>query len=180
MKTSSKWLIFGGIFIALVGTVLHFAFSSTKWIPIGLFAPVNESPWEHLKLVFWPAMLILIFEYLFVYKKDPPNNFFLAKTVGIMVMPIVILGIFYIYTAFLGTSILIIDITSFYISIVVGLLVNYKIYNISPVSDKLNKYSSFILVIFAVIIIVFTFYPPHIPLFYDSEAGGYGIIFSLV
>ena len=74
MKNSTKWLIIGSIFIGLIGPVLHFAFELTNWIPIAIFAPVNESPWEHLKLTFWPAMLILIFEFQYVYKKESPNN----------------------------------------------------------------------------------------------------------
>jgi hypothetical protein len=178
MENSTKWLIIGGVFIGLIGPILHFAFEWTGWVGIGIFAPVNESPWEHIKLTFWPAMLILIFEYLFVYKKNSPNNFFLAKTIGILLMPVATLSLFYIYTAFLAEN-LMIDILTFYIAIIIGQLASYKLYHIAPVSEKLNKYSSIALVAFAFLVILFIFYPPHIPLFYDSAHGGYGILSML-
>ena len=94
-------------------------------------------------------------------------------------MPAVIIALFYLYTAILGTSLLIIDILTFYIAIIVGQLVTYKLYNSSPLAEKLNKYSSTVLIGFIIILITFTFYPPHIPLFYDAESGGYGI-FALI
>lgn len=47
MKRSSLFLIIGGIFISLVGAMLHFAFEWSNWLPIAIIAPVNESPWEH-------------------------------------------------------------------------------------------------------------------------------------
>ncbi len=94
-------------------------------------------------------------------------------------MPVVTLGLFYLYTAITLTEILAVDILTFYIGVIVGQLVCLKIYKIKPVSETLNRYSSVGLVIFAAIVILFTFLPPHIPLFYDSEAGGYGIILIL-
>ena len=40
----------------LAGCVLHFLY---EWLPnavTALFSPVNESLWEHVKLVFWPFL----------------------------------------------------------------------------------------------------------------------------
>ncbi len=176
IETSTKWLIIGGVFIGLIGPILHFVFEWTGALATSWFAPVNESPWEHLKLTFWPAMLILIFEHFLVYKKDPPNNFALAKTIGLLVMPIIILAIFYIYSAILGTEVLAIDIASFYIAIIVGQLVTYKLYKASPLGENINRYSVLGLIGFAALVIIFTYFPPHIPLFWDPMHGGYGII----
>src|SRR6056297_1692189 len=47
----------GAVFIILVGSTLHFVFDWTGgWRPAALFAAVNESIWEHLKLAFWPGL----------------------------------------------------------------------------------------------------------------------------
>ena len=179
MKTSTKWLFIGFLIIGIIGPILHFVYDWTGLVWTGVFAPVNESPWEHLKLTFWPAMLVLAFEIRYVYNKEESNNFYLAKTIGILLMPVVILAIFYSYTTILGIDSLAIDIGSFYIAILVGQLVTYKIYNMGPVSTRLNLYSAVALLGFALILIVFTFYPPAIPLFYDSESGGYGILATI-
>ena len=40
----------------LAGCALHFLY---EWLPsaiTALFSPVNESLWEHVKLVFWPLL----------------------------------------------------------------------------------------------------------------------------
>ena len=180
MKRSSLFLIIGGIFISLVGAILHFAFEWSNWLPIAIIAPVNESPWEHLKLTFWPAMFILIFEYFYVYKKDAPNNFTISRTIGIIVMPIVILTIYYSYTSILQVeSFLPFDIMSFFIAVVVGQLVSYALYRTKQIKENVDKYSSLTLLVIAAIFIIFTFFPPQIPLFYDSYTGGYGIIYLL-
>jgi len=47
----------GAAFVILVGSALHFVFDWTGgWRPAALFAAVNESIWEHLKLAFWPGL----------------------------------------------------------------------------------------------------------------------------
>jgi Family of unknown function (DUF6512) len=175
MEKITKWIIIGIIFTCLVGSILHFGYSLTGWLPIGLFAPVNESPWEHLKLSFWPIMLILIFEYFFLYRKEQPNNSGLARTVGILLMPVIILGVFYLYTSILGTEILIVDILTFYAAVIIGQLVSLRIYHMKPISVKINKFAPIALLAFAAILIIFTFFPPHLPPFYDHNIGGYGI-----
>ncbi len=44
---------------ALLGVGLHFAFQLWPSIVTEFFAPVNESIWEHGKIVFWPLLLVL-------------------------------------------------------------------------------------------------------------------------
>lgn len=58
-KDSVKKNIFWGIlFINLFGILLHFLYDfSGKVLIVGIFAPINESIWEHLKLGFYPIIL---------------------------------------------------------------------------------------------------------------------------
>ncbi|MCU0284711.1 MAG: DUF6512 family protein [Candidatus Nanopelagicales bacterium] len=50
------WL--GLAFLLVVGSVWHFVHAASGgWAPIGLVAPVNESVWEHTKLVAIPMLL---------------------------------------------------------------------------------------------------------------------------
>jgi hypothetical protein len=177
MEKYTLWIILGIIFIGLIGPVLHFAYSTTPSLLIALFAPINESPWEHLKLTFWPAMLFLIFEYFFLYRKHKPSNFNLGRTIGILLMPLVIIIFFYTYTAFTPghESILGIDILSFYIGVIVGQAVSWKFYKSKPFSEKINKFISLALIAMAIIFIIFTFYPPHLLPFQDPNDFTYGV-----
>ena len=55
MKNIRSWLIAGFIFTAVFGTLSHFFYDwSNENVLIGLISPVNESTWEHMKLLFFP------------------------------------------------------------------------------------------------------------------------------
>ena len=65
-----KWQIGVIVFSLIVGTLLHFTYEwSGENKFIASFSAVNESVWEHLKLVFYPMLIAGIVEYFFV-KKD--------------------------------------------------------------------------------------------------------------
>ena len=90
-----KWELVGIAIISSVGSLLHFAFEwSGQLPPIGVFAAVNESVFEHLKLTYWPALLYAAIEYRLV--RESANNFLVAKAAGIYLMPAVIIAIFYV------------------------------------------------------------------------------------
>ena len=58
-----KWEIAEFIFIAIVGTLLHFVYDWSGQNPaVGIIAPVSESTWEHLKLLFMPALLFTLIQ----------------------------------------------------------------------------------------------------------------------
>lgn len=164
----------GALFIIILGTLMHFAFEwAGGWKPLALFAAVNESVWEHLKLAFWPAFLFAILECVLL-RKDW-RSFFIAKAASFYVMPATIMVLFYTYTGIIGFSILAVDISTFVIAALLGQYVSYRI----MVSGK-SSTAAVILSLAAILLItlafsLFTFYPPHIPLFKDPVTGGYGI-----
>ena len=62
MYYSKRQLILTCIAAMLAGCVLHFLYQWWPNVGTALFSPINESLWEHVKLVFWPylgAALIL-------------------------------------------------------------------------------------------------------------------------
>ena len=164
----------GMIFIIILGSILHFTFELSGHQPVvGVFSAVNESVWEHLKLGFWPALVYAAIEYR--YLKKSTDNFPFAKTVGIYFIPIIITILFYSYTAILGESVLVIDILTFVIAVIVGQLASYRLLTYRKLSENLNKISLVALVLLGVAFVLFTFYPPHLPIFRDPVTGEYGI-----
>ena len=164
----------GIVFIVIIGSMLHFTFELSGHQPIvGVFSAVNESVWEHLKLGFWPALVWVLSEYRSIKKST--NNFFFAKTIGIYLIPFVIPILFYSYTAILGESVLVIDILTFVVAVIVGQLVSCKLLTYGKLPDMLNKISLVALILLGVAFMLFTFYPPHLPLFRDPVTGEYGI-----
>ncbi|MFO7796281.1 MAG: DUF6512 family protein [Promethearchaeati archaeon] len=168
------WQIIGGFFIILFGSFLHFLFElSGNFPPVGAISAVNESVWEHLKLGFWPLVFFGIIEYKYI-KKDT-QNFFLAKFLSAILIVTIIIVFFYSYTAILGENILFLDIFSFVLSVFVGQTVSYKLLNTSNFSKNINYLSMLGISILGLLFIIFTYFPPQIPLFQDSLTGLYGI-----
>jgi hypothetical protein len=164
--------IIGTLFIIFLGTALHFTFASSGNNPVvGSFSAVNESVWEHLKLPFWSSIFWLL---LIMYPlRNKVTNFFSAKTVGIVLMLIIIPVVFYSYTVF-TKEILAVDIATFMIAVIVGQIVSYCLYKQGKGSRLTEVVAIAILALLAIIFVTFTFYPPHIPIFLDTETGHYG------
>lgn len=169
------WQIFGAIWILVTGSLLHFAFEhSGYWRPIAIFVPVNESVWEHLKMVFWPGLLFALLEYRFLAQESA--NFTTAKCLGLSSMPLAITTLFYAYTAVLGENQLILDILIFAIAVIVGQWISYSLLVRPYEVSSWRLPGRLTLVFFLTAFPVFTFYPPHLFLFEHAETGTYGII----
>ncbi|MFH1381719.1 MAG: DUF6512 family protein [Chloroflexota bacterium] len=169
-----NWEMSGIVFVFLLGALLHFIFEwSDESRIIGLFASVNESVWEHFKQGFWPMVIYAAIEYRFLSGRI--NNFFTAKAVAVYLIPSITGLVFYGYTAIIGKEILIVDILIFLVAIIIGQLTSYRIMT----SARLHKYTNLISLIFIILLasalILFTFYPPHLPIFIDGNTAMYGI-----
>jgi hypothetical protein len=165
----------GIVFIIIFGSILHFTF---EWAGhnavVGVFSAVNESVWEHLKLGFWPAIVFALIE--FKYLKKSTSNFLFAKAISIYLIPIIIIVLFYSYTAILGESILVIDILTFIIAVIVGQLVSYRLLTGKTLPYNLDMVSLIALILLGLAFVVFIVYPPQLPMFQDPITGEYGIV----
>jgi hypothetical protein len=170
-----RWELVGIGVIFIAGSLFHFLFEwSGSLSPVGVIAAVNESVWEHFKIAFWPTLIYAIIEYPFL--KRYVNNFFIAKAVGLYLMPAVIAAIFYAYTAIFGEEILAVDITIFFVAVALGQFASYKILTLKQWPRWLGGLGVVMVILLAAAFGVFTFYPPHLGIFRDAVSGGYGII----
>ena len=118
----------GILWTIVLGTLSHFFYQwSHENILIGLFSPVNESVWEHLKLLFFPALTYMFIEQKVMGKAMPGllGKNLLGLFAGLLVMPL----LFYGYTAFSGKSILLVDIGIFCVCVLLTFLLPYKLRN---------------------------------------------------
>jgi hypothetical protein len=172
------WVLLGIPVFFIAATPLHFLFEWTgNNICVGLFAPVNESPWEHLKLTFWPILIWWILGYLFYGKKNENAlpRFTVSCAVAEIVCSLFIIAFYYTYTGAFGIESLILDILSLLLGLILGLLLAIHIYSCSNPGKGAMFLSAVILLVMAGAFIIFTFMPPHIPLFKDPPSGTYGI-----
>lgn len=173
-RAVANWEVAGIPLIFFTGSLLHFAYGWLGSQPVvGIFAAVNESVWEHLKLAFWPSVLYGIVEYAFLRKRS--NNFGIGKAAGIWSMPILIVVLFYTYTAVLGHHVLLVDILVFFVAVALGQLASYLLLTARDAGRRLNLAGLLMLLLLAGAFYLFTFAPPQLPLFRDAVTGRYGI-----
>ncbi len=164
--------IISAVFVCILGTLLHFTYElSGENGLVGAFSAVNESVWEHLKLLFFPMLLSTIIGYFCIGKNT--SNFLCAKTLGILTSMLFIVVFFYTYTGIIGKSIVFVDIASFFVAVILGEYLSYKLM-ISNFKCN-NTVAIIILVIILICFIVFTYSPPNLEIFKDPVTNQYGI-----
>jgi len=174
-KRILAWEMWGILFIALAGSLLHFTFElSGGWRPMAVISAVNESVWEHLKIGFWPALVWAVIEFFAFGRRS--RNFIFAKGISLLTIPVVIVGLFYGYTWIFKTDSLIIDILIFIISIVVAQIISYRINILQKRRLSGNMIGAVLIIAGIISFSLMSYYPPKCPLFRDGVTGGYGII----
>ena len=65
-KTILTFQILSTVFTIILGTILHYTYKWSNKNPlVGTFSAVNESTWEHLKLLYFPMLLSIIIGYFY-------------------------------------------------------------------------------------------------------------------
>ena len=168
MQIKSKLNLFRFIFISILGVLLHFTYEWSGDNPaVGLFSAVNESTWEHLKLIFFPMLLLTMIEFLWshIQEKPLPENFLPARTIGILSGMAFIVVVFYTLNGVLGRNYEILNIALYFAGVIYAL----RTENRSGARQMcINDYVSMtILAILAVAFFAFTNYPPELGIFAD-------------
>ncbi len=165
MKQFKSFIIIGIIFVIIAGSLAHFLYAwSDNSTIVGLFTPINESIWEHMKLLFFPMLLYsLILIYTF-NKKYPCilSAFCFGILLGTLLIPL----LYYTYTSILGKNIFILDLSIFIVSILISFWFSYKF----SLSCKLKPYTPLLLGLVGILLLcflIFTYHPPDLKLFHD-------------
>ena len=174
MKRSiGLWQLMGFAVTSLGGTLLHFLYEwlgETVWV--APFSGVNESTWEHMKLLFWPMFLYATLQSFFFRDRE---NFWCVKLKGVLLGLTLIPVIFYTYNGVIGHSPDWINIAIFFISAAIAYIYETRQFNKGTVVCKHPKLAIGALCAVAVLFVVFTFATPQIAIFKDPVTGTYGI-----
>ena len=167
------WQIGGFLFTGALGTLLHFLFDLTGGSPVSaVFSAVNESIWEHLKLLFYPMVTFALVEY-FRWGKEI-SLFWCIKLIGILTGLTLIPVIYYTYTGILGVNADWFNITLFFLTAGFVYWVETRLFQREFTCKLGKKWSVFLICLIAVAFTVFTFRPPKIPFFQDPMTRTYG------
>ena len=172
-KSIGIWQLWGFAVTSLLGTLLHFLydlFGKSVWV--APFSGVNESTFEHMKLLFWPMFTFAVIERFFFSER---TDFWCIKLRGILLGQILIPVIFYTYNGAVGKSPDWLNIAIFFIAAAISFLYESKKLKESNVSCRHPKLAISLLIAIALLFFVFTFRTPKLGIFQDPLTGNYGI-----
>ena len=155
-----KFLLAAAIAVA-GGAALHFLYDALPNPLTALVSPVNESVWEHLKLLFWPMLLTGFF----LARKTPDrcalwSGIFTAE----LCMPLLLLGVFYLLKCGFGIFSLPLDIALYVVTVALGYGIAYLVFK----SGTLEKAAGWLLlpvIFYGASLILFTFAAPPLGVF---------------
>lgn len=158
---------------SFLGTVLHFLY---EWLDgavwIAPFSGVNESTWEHMKLLFWPMLLFAIFQSFFFGDR---RDFWCIKLRGILLGICLIPIIFYTYNGVIGKSPDWINIAIFFITAAIVYIYEARRLNSNAIPCERPALAIALLCLVALSFVLFTFLTPEIGIFEDPITGTFGI-----
>lgn len=182
MKQSKKLLWFslaGVVFLFGLGTFMHFLYALTgyqRWAAV--IAPVNESVWEHTKMMVLPILLWGLVEFLAL--KPPLKPWLAATTLGLAAMYVVMIGVYYLYTGVLGYHVLWVDILIALLAAAAAQGVSYWVLREEKSFGMYNLLLWGLLALMLVMYFSFTINPPQLQLFEDPTNNTFGIIHTFV
>ena len=172
-QRSFLWQWAGFSLITFGGMVLHFLYDWTGGCILAApFSGVNESTWEHMKLLFWPLFLFSLVQWLFFRDQ---KNYWCVKLVEILLGLILIPVLFYTYNGVFGKSPDWINIATFYISAALVFLFEWWAFKRVRLSCRHPRLAFVAICLIGILFVVFTFIPSQIPLFLDPLSGNFGI-----
>lgn len=167
------WQLGGFIFTGIMGVLLHFLFDITgESVFVAPFSAVNESIWEHMKLLFFPMLVFVIAESRFIGNEY--KSFWCAKLIGILLGMFLIPVLYYTINGALGQVPDWVNVLIFYIAVAVGYITETAILTNQNLNCKSPTYAKIVLISVAVIFAILTFVPPELPIFEDPVTKTYG------
>jgi len=169
-----KSRIISTIGIFLLCFLFHFIYD---WLPssiTAIFFPVNESIWEHMKLLFSAVIFYGIIDYIILQKfKIKYNNFFTSLFItALTIIPIYLIMFLPIYNK-IGEN-MIVAIGLMLVAIIISQVISYKILKAKDF-DKLNILSLILIIVSYIVFAYLTYNPIKSELFFDTKEEKYGI-----
>lgn len=167
-RNSKGWSLCGFLFVSAMGTALHFLY---EWSGGNTFAAlvsgVNESVWEHMKLLFVPLLL-----WTLLFGKGNFAAGAVSTLAGLLLIPTV----YYTYTGALGFRSAFVDIALFYVAAAVVFLLQWRLLRAGRLSKPWQQWLGLaVLAALAAAFVWCTFRPPRLPLWQDPVTKLYGV-----
>lgn len=160
-----KKFIIAAVVAALGGTALHFFYDILPYRIVAIFAPVSESPWEHLKLLFWPTLLAAA---VLVQGAKQPQRLWSAFFFVLLAMPVFLLGVYYLIV-YLGQDSVAVDIILYFVTMFGGFALAYFLSKRQWV-EHIGGVLLMLVILYASALVLFSFAAPPFAIFREKSA----------
>ena len=169
------WELAGFVFTAAAGSLLHFVYEWSGGSTLAAaFSAVNESTWEHMKLLFFPMFLFSVAQVIALGRQYP--NFLAVRAVSTLAGLILIPVLFYTYTGVLGKDVMWVDVAIFILSALGAFVLDGRLLRRGRWSSGWQQILGLLVLWGLAFLFVYcTFHPPALALWRDPVTGGYSI-----
>lgn len=150
---------------AIVGSVLHFLYLALPIALVSAFAPVNESVWEHLKLLFWPQLAA---SFILMRPYADKRRGWGAMLSGLLAAPAILLGAYYTLLSGFGVHTLALDIALYLLSMAAGFVLAHHLLR-APALARVCGPLVIAAGLYGAALVLFTFAPPDLPIFLSAS-----------
>lgn len=169
------WELAGFLFVSAAGALLHFVYEWSGGNTLAAaFSAVNESTWEHMKLLFFPMFLFSVVQVIAMGRQYP--NFLAVRALSTLTGLVLIPVLFYTYTGVLGRDIMWVDVAIFFLAALAAFALDWRLLRRGRWNSGWQQVLG-LLVLWglAFLFVYLTFHPPLPALWRDPVTGGYGI-----
>lgn len=167
------WKIICVFIIFLLSLLFHYLYEIYPSFITSIFSAVNESIWEHNKIIISPFICLAIIEK--IHFKNTKNVIF-TEFISMLYCIIITIMLFtpiYFYVLNYKHN-MIITLSIFIFAIIISQLISYNLFK-SNYNKKLEYISILAWIILLIINTLLTYYPPSFKLFYDFSKNIYGL-----
>ena len=170
-----KWEVAGLFFVLIWGNLFHFVFDwSGERAVVGAIAAVNESVWEHMKLLIVPWVLWSAVECLALRRSRirVPAPRAVALLLGIALIPVA----YYSYVGISGSNVACVNILLFQVAVLLAFGIAWRALDRGKLQGKgWSVCGGLVLASLLALAVFWTFDPPQLPLFIDPLTGQAGM-----
>ncbi len=154
-------MIVGFFFVAILGTLWHFIYEwSDDFTLLGFIAPINESTFEHMKLIFFPSLIYMPVAWF--YLREKYSSVIHAMSYGILCGTLFLPIFFYSYSGIIGQNLMPVDIASFYIGTLIVFILTYRLIRCNQSLRPIGFYLLFVMIL---LFVWFTYRNPGVGIF---------------
>lgn len=163
------WEIISLFWTLAAGNLLHFVYDWTgSSVAAALFSAVNESTWEHMKLLAVPWILFSLVEYIVLRSGGIAGPRAVGLLVGLTAIPL----LFYGYKGVVGQGNMIVDILIFQVSVLLSFWVSWSLQKRRRLSGAgWTVLGLLVLLGVWALFLLFTFRAPDLAVFVDPLTG---------